>query len=583
MASLPTSLRAITSSKAPNQVCLKATGAPDATTLCTDIVIVFDKSGSMSEPANDKNPELTCFSKADIAKHAASMMAMGSKTLAIVTFSDSAVELMPPTRMDEAGKKLALERIDAINANGCTALWEGIQKGYTIAPEGATLVVLTDGLPTTTDAETLVKNYKKLSEQMPKNIRVVTMGFGSGVNSELLNLLSPVNYFISDGTMVLNSFTHFMANEDIRMGKATVSMGLGCQPLGSLGELRVGQALVNIVDVNASGTFSMDVNGITVATALAERDDEAFAKAQARVTAMNAIQNAITIGHLSLTKAKERILAVVEQTEALSPGLIKDLVGEVSLALSPENWSQWGPHYLRALLSAHANQTCVNLKDAGPLEYASEAFLKRKDELFALCATLPTPQGTRATSHPRAPMAAADFQHFFMTAEGGCFGDERVATDDGRSKRVSDLNKGDVLRNGARVVCVVVYDEPTKVLIVDGVALTERHPVVKNGQWVHPIDLTNTESRIEPTVYNLVLGGDSDGTISFVNDDGDAILNACVLAHGLVGPIVGHDYLGTDAVVRDLEKLPGWTDGMVTLKATNVRRNAMGICAYVAA
>ena len=42
---------------------------------------------------------------------------------------------------------------------------------------------------------------------------------------------------------------------------------------------------------------------------------------------------------------------------------------------------------------------------------------------------------------------------------------------------------------------------------------------------------------------------------------------ACVmLGHGLQGAVVGHTYWGTDAVLADLSRQPGWAQGFVLLR-----------------
>ena len=62
-------------------------------------------------------------------------------------------------------------------------------------------------------------------------------------------------------------------------------------------------------------------------------------------------------------------------------------------------------------------------------------------------------------------------------------------------------------------------------------------------------------------VYNLVLEG-TDDHVPLVNGVG------CVsLGHGLTGAVVGHDYYGSAAVLRDLSEQPGWRQGEVTLAA----------------
>ena len=37
--------------------------------------------------------------------------------------------------------------------------------------------------------------------------------------------------------------------------------------------------------------------------------------------------------------------------------------------------------------------------------------------------------------------------------------------------------------------------------------------------------------------------------------------------------MIGHDYFGTERVVEDLRRLPGWTEGLVTITPDDVLRD----------
>ena len=94
-----------------------------------------------------------------------------------------------------------------------------------------------------------------------------------------------------------------------------------------------------------------------------------------------------------------------------------------------------------------------------------------------------------------------------------------------------------------------------------GPELTEWHPVLdaRDGRWHFPADLGVAAVRACAHVYNLVLEHDH---VPLVNGVG------CVsLGHGLTGPVVGHAYYGSAAVLRDLSEQPGWRQGNVTLAA----------------
>ncbi len=75
-------------------------------------------------------------------------------------------------------------------------------------------------------------------------------------------------------------------------------------------------------------------------------------------------------------------------------------------------------------------------------------------------------------------------------------------------------------------------------------------------------------------VVNLVL----DEIHEVVGACGDAgWIVCCTLAHGLREPVVDHGYLGTDAVLRDLERLPGFEDGRVDATFTRGGAHITGV------
>lgn len=158
-------------------------------------------------------------------------------------------------------------------------------------------------------------------------------------------------------------------------------------------------------------------------------------------------------------------------------------------------------------------------------------------------------------------------------------GDSKVAMADGSRKQLRHVRAGDVLatRKGqapSRVRCVVKAmqtDGMAELVQLPGSALlaTPWHPVRRKGtQWVFPANVGTSKRMPCDTVYNLLLENGSYAVIEGWE---------CVtLAHGLSGAVVGHSYYGTEAVVRDLTGMEGWSNGLVTLHPDSVvtRRDA---------
>jgi hypothetical protein len=97
-----------------------------------------------------------------------------------------------------------------------------------------------------------------------------------------------------------------------------------------------------------------------------------------------------------------------------------------------------------------------------------------------------------------------------------------------------------------------------------GATLTDKHPAMLNGSWVYPRDLPVELAATVPNpagwVYNYVL----DASHQLLVDG-----TPCVTwGHGLEGPVVGHRFFGTNAVLDELARLPGSADGMVEIHGT---------------
>jgi hypothetical protein len=133
-------------------------------------------------------------------------------------------------------------------------------------------------------------------------------------------------------------------------------------------------------------------------------------------------------------------------------------------------------------------------------------------------------------------------------------------------KKVKDIKKGDRVAFGATVLCVTSFEFVNTITYIDGnnvLKLTPWHPVMKDGKWVFPInEMTKNTSTSDitihkTTVYNFVL--DSVHLITINN------IVACTFGHNISGPVIGHKFYGTDAVINDLKKMNGWTNGFINI------------------
>jgi len=70
-----------------------------------------------------------------------------------------------------------------------------------------------------------------------------------------------------------------------------------------------------------------------------------------------------------------------------------------------------------------------------------------------------------------------------------------------------------------------------------------------------PADLGIGKLYSVPAVYNLVLEGGAPAEV-------DGVMVA-TLGHTEDGPVIGHPYFGSHAVLHDLGKMDGWQQGLV--------------------
>ena len=75
------------------------------------------------------------------------------------------------------------------------------------------------------------------------------------------------------------------------------------------------------------------------------------------------------------------------------------------------------------------------------------------------------------------------------------------------------------------------------------------------GEWRYPRDIIQPIPHNYDAVYNMVLDKDH---IVYINE-----IPLILLGHNYTEGILNHPYLGSQAVVKDLQKLPGWTEGLI--------------------
>ena len=273
--------------------------------------------------------------------------------------------------------------------------------------------------------------------------------------------------------------------------------------------------------------------------------------------------------------------------------LSKDIEGEAKLAVQDaSNFRKWGQHYLPSLAAAHREQRCNNFKDPGVQHYGGELFRTVQDHADDAFSKLPAPKpsvkrhpgrnggGFGGSAYQAAP--AISMASYNMRSNGCIHGDSAVSMAAGGTKRARDLAKGDRVRTpdgGSAVIKCVVASATAggkmELCTLDGgLRITPYHPVQvqhsdsrRGSTWIFPHTVAEARTVSADFVYTFVLGNNASSLIA----DG----TACVaLGHGLEGPVVGHDFFGTSAVIENLRSARGWSKGLVRFAAGCLVRDA---------
>lgn len=216
-------------------------------------------------------------------------------------------------------------------------------------------------------------------------------------------------------------------------------------------------------------------------------------------------------------------------------------------------------------------QQCNNFKDPGVQLYGGKLFSEIRDDADDVFNNLPFPKPnhTGFTAVPPPTMAA------YNNCYSGCIeGASLIELASGERRRIDELRRGDLVLApagiSAEVVCLVrtVCPDSHANLVElpgSGLRLTPYHPVFIDGEWRFPADIAQPRVVACGAVFSLELRA------------APAFLAAgvpCVtLGHGIEEGAALHSYFGTERVLEDIRKFPGYSGGLVDLQPGCVMRD----------
>lgn len=161
----------------------------------------------------------------------------------------------------------------------------------------------------------------------------------------------------------------------------------------------------------------------------------------------------------------------------------------------------------------------------------------------------------------------------------GCFHSScLVEMADGTNKSVEFIKSGDYVKtpNGiAKVLVKVQFNKKfptiTKMCIFSGgLIITPYHPIKIKDEWVFPenIDAIDHYEFTDGSIYNFILDIDSEHII-IVNG-----IQCCTFGHNIHdNDVIEHEFLGSNKIIGELMKNPGYNDGHIIFDTNPFRRD----------
>lgn len=538
--------------------------------------------------------------------------------LTVITFDDNIDVLINYMLMNDETRKQSSNTINQIKLGYSTNFTKPVIFAINNIIEknnsgSNTIMLLTDGIPD--NPKTAVDELKTFISRltMPQHINFYLIGIGCNINSTILLGMATIlggNYnFIFDYTTVGTTFVNMLSN--IRCiitqhAKLTLEFktAVDVKMLGSdiinhpckdqkfyLGQLFKNQQKCCVIDLGTNIPTQVKLEyleGIdgepkTIIAQFVDPKPDITTCCLARVVVIDGLYNVIKNLHNlhNLQQANEYMSNICKYitdivlnnkelnstTKEFLNALLFDIQGECTLALYEKNVNVWGRHHICAFLNAHKNMECTTYKSRSLQYYTSENFEQEREKHDNIFNNLKVPdrEPSRNTVNNSSQLTSSQAASRLNNPDFGCIhSDTPIKMLDGSKKKASDLKPGDQVSTGT-----VIYIMETKISkgkafmcvlpgldedsgLEEDLRITPTHPVCSdiNKTWVYPKDITKPKYIECYTYYSFVVMKDCN-YISYIDACGYRVLT---LAHGIIGSVAEHSYLGSILIINDFEK-----------------------------
>ena len=567
------------------------------------LISLIDVSGSMSSSASNelKGNEEANFTRLSLVKHSLKTVTStlsNDDLMCLITFNSKAVMQLEATKTDEQGKKEIFTKIENMKASGSTNIWDALRLGILVSQRynnySTCLMLFTDGEPNINPPMGIVPSLKEVISGIPNvDFTISTFAFGYQVDSKLMEEISKIGNgiygYCPDCTMVGTIFVNFMSNI-LTTIESTIKIEVKNQKQNFNKIFEIGGLYSGIsrhqgfyldkndfknteINLYLGKEKKKSINGID----LTEKNDDIMDQ-YFRFRLIKILEEIIESNNKnnenSFQKVKllfDEINKIEKKTEFMK-NLLIDLIdddanhGQVEKAIKEEYYKKWGLNYLLSFLRFHIVEQCGNFKDQSLKFYSNEDFEKMQKNGNKIFISLPAPENDYDKG---SNISQTNFTQLCYNAYGGCFtGNAFVEMNKGNKKKVKDLRKGDILLNGAEVLCVVEnkINKVENVVCINDVCFSLYHPIEIKGKWVFPCQCFKVEKKFIDSWFNLVLKNKHEIELNGIK--------AITLGHNRTEGILKHPYFGTKKVIEALMKYDTYKKGYIhTSNLKVVRKN----------
>ena len=192
------------------------------------LICVVDVSGSMNINCceNISGVETLHLSRLDLIKHSLKTIISTLRKedmISIIQFNTTASVIVKPTVLvGKAEKDRVISKMNIMDANTATNMWDGIKMGIDISNSISlknyqkSIMVFTDGCSNIDPPKGLLQTLKDKLKTCSNDFTISTFSYGNDVNSKLLidiaNIGNGIYGYCSDGSMVGTTFINYMSN-----------------------------------------------------------------------------------------------------------------------------------------------------------------------------------------------------------------------------------------------------------------------------------------------------------------------------------------------------------------------------------